>query len=91
MLVQFVLNVSCMSEANVFVLALEDSCVYWMSQVLSLTTNNFSPALFFSTVPLFCSACLSTSDLTLGHYPIFSPLLYLTYSYQNNKRHLSSV
>ena len=40
-LVQFVLNASAMSAANVYVLALEDSCVYWMSQSFTLEENAY--------------------------------------------------
>ena len=39
LLVQFVLNVSSMSGACVYVLALEESCVYWMSQAFLLEQN----------------------------------------------------
>lgn len=38
-LVQFVMNISIMSSANVFVLAIEESCVYWMSKGFLLCEN----------------------------------------------------
>ena len=39
-LVRFVMNVSIMSSANVYVLALEESCVYWMSKGFLLCQNS---------------------------------------------------
>ena len=38
-LVKFVMNVSSMSSANVYVLAIEETCVYWMSKGFLLCEN----------------------------------------------------